>query len=336
MKKKKKLVVLCLSGALIAGVGAVSACALLQRSPENPNGAGIEESGDEIYNDGIQVKFLQSKENSDGSVTKTFTYSIAPDNAPQDIKLTVAWLRGDVKEEVSDYVTASTDLASKTISVVCKQAFNNVIDLKVASASNPSVTSKIIVSYVQKWLGWKDYGEARSEKVETISKSISPTKVADYKTSMSKSYNNRYVPSLSTVYTKAYPDGNQPTYEVTYKSSSPYVEGTSVSGGTMAALSDAMNTYNSNTRGTIWTSDSSSTMVEAWENIYKGLTYPQQRELNASGFMGIVRTFSVKASLGAQEKTYDIHWTLKADVSKFSTFVGDISSITVETPSIDF
>ncbi len=336
MKKKNKLLVLSLSGALILGVGAISACALLQRAPESPSGAGIEESGDEIYNDGIQVKFLQSKENPDGSVTKTFAYSIAPSNAPQDIKLTVSWLRGDVKDEVSDFVTASTDLASKTISVVCKQAFNNVIELKAASVSNPSVSCKIIVSYVQKWLGWKDYGEQRSEKVETISKSISPTKLSDYKSNMSKSYNNRYQPSLSTVYTKAYPDGNQATYEVTYKSSAPYVEGTSVTGGTMASLSDAMNAFSNNTRGTIWTSDSSTTMVEAWESIYKGLSYPQQRELNAAGFLGIVRTFSVKASLGAQEKTYEIHWTLKADVSDFATYVGDISSITLETPSIDF
>ena len=69
---------------------------------------------------------------------------------------------------------------------------------------------------------------------------------------------------------------------------------------------------------------------------YNDVVDQGQREVNAGGYMGLIRTYSVKATLGSQEKTYDVSWILKAEVRKFSTYVEDISSITVEVPNIDF
>ena len=335
--KKKQAILLIASGALLLGAGGLAACAILQNNPGARDDVGQgDQSMDVIRNEGIEVKFLSSKTNSDGTFSKTFTYAIAPQSAPQEVKLTLAWANSSKTESVADYVTATSDSSAKTITVTCKKAFSTVINLSIESTARVGVKSTVTLNYVQKWLGWQDAGEAKAKKEEVIGGGSSPTKVADYLAAMARQENARYTPNLSTVYTKAYPDGANAHYEVTYKGYAPYVGGTSASGGTMAAISDAMAEFHANTRGTVWVSDTASTMIAPLETIYRNLSYASQREVNAGGYMGLIRTYSVKATLGSQEKTYDVSWILKAEVRQFSTYVEDISSITVEAPNIDF
>lgn len=334
--KKKQIVVLAASAALLLGAGGLAACAFFNATPNPEDQVEGNDSGDVIRNEGIEVKFLSSKTNEDGTFSKTFTYEITPAAAPQDVKLAFAWQDSSATGNIADFVSATSDSSAKTITVTCKKAFSTVINLTIQSTLNAGATAKVTLNYVQKWVGWKDLGKEKSEKVDIMGDGVNPTKIIDYVVAMAKPENNRYVPELSAVYTKAYPDGATASYDVSYKGYSPYVDGTSVSGGTMASISNAMAEFHTNTRGNVWVSDSASVMISPLETIYKNLSYASQRELNSARYMGLVRNYSVKATLGGQEKTYDLKWVIKADVRKFSTYVADVSSISIEVPNIDF
>ncbi len=101
-----------------------------------------------VKENGISVQFLSSKINDDKSVTKTFTYSITPENATNQ-NVTVEAKYND-NTNCDDVLTASVDISSKTISLVCKADFEKQIYVTITSSSDFSKTAQITVDYVKK------------------------------------------------------------------------------------------------------------------------------------------------------------------------------------------
>lgn len=332
--KKKQIAVLSLSCALLLGAGALATYAFSRNAPlSNDNGQTSDVS---IDNKGIDVKFLSTTTNSEGQQVTGFSYQINPSDAPQTVNCTLVWSQSGVQGNPEDYIGVTADSEAKLISVTCKKAFSNVINLKIVSTFNTQCTSTVTLNYVQKFLGWKDNGEDKASIVENISVSTNPTSISDFTQKLSKQENARFTPNLSDVFTKAYPDGSQATYEVTYKGYAPRYESPAVTADIDELIKEGMAKKHTESRGTVWASDSASTIISAFEDIYKGLHYTIQRFLNASVYLGLERKYTVKATLGSQTKEFDVSWVLRAKISDFSTYVQDISSITVEVPNIDF
>lgn len=332
--KKKQIAVVSLSCALILGAGALATYAFLRNAPtSNDNG---ENSNVAIDNNGIDVKFLSTTTSEEGYPVTSFSYSISPSSAPQSVTCSLSWAEKGVEGDPEDYISVSANAETKLISVTCKKAFSHVINLKVASTFNATYTSTVTLNYVQKFLGWNDNGESKSSISEIISDSANPTSITSFTEALAKQENARYTPNLSEVYTKAYPDGDKATYAVTYKGYAPRYESPAVTADIDEVIKEAMAKKHTESRGTVWTSDTSSTIIDAFEDIYKGLPYATQRYLNSSIYLGLERKYTVKATLGSQTKEFDVSWVLRAKISDFSTYVEDISGITVEVPNIDF
>ncbi len=332
--KKKQIAVVSLSCALILGAGALATYAFLRNAP---TASGNEQSSNVVIdNNGIDVKFLSTTTSAEGYPVSSFTYSIAPSSAPQSIECSLTWAEADVEGDPSDYISVSANADAKLISVTCKKAFSHVINLKVVSTYNKQFTSTVTLNYVQKFLGWNDNGESKSLISEIITKSSNPTSIASFTEALAKQENARYTPNLSDVFTKAYPDGDKATYTVAYKGYAPRYEHPSVTADIDENIKEAMAKKHTESRGTLWTSDTSSTIISAFEDIYKGLPYDIQRYVNNSVYLGLERKYTVKATLGSQTKEFDVSWVLRAKISDFSTYVEDISGINVEVPNIDF
>lgn len=332
--KKKQIAVLSLSCALLLGAGALATYAFLRNAPvSNDNG---ETSDVAIDNKGIDVKFLTTSTNSDGYQVSSFTYQVNPSDAPQNVDCTLSWSESGVEGSPSDYIEVAADTETKLISVTCKKAFSHVINLKITSKYNAQCKSTITLNYVQKFLGWKDNGEEKSQIIENISATANPTSTSSFIQKMAKQENARFTPHLSDVFTKAYPDGNQATYEVTYKGYAPRYESPAVTTDIDELIKQSMDKKNTESRGTVWNSDNASTIISAFAEVYGELSYEIQRYVNESIYLGLERNYTVKATLGTQIKEFDVSWVLRAKISDFSTYVEDIASITVEVPNIDF
>ena len=335
--KKGKITILAISGALALAAGAITTAVLVkngfaQEKEGNQTGLVSEEFAD---GKGIEVKFLSNSKTSEGYDQRTFTYGVTPENAPQEVNVELSWAE-EKEEAISEYVTASSSAEEGTITIVCKKAFATVINVNISSVNDPTKKATVTLNYVQKFLGWADQGEGKAKKEEIISSTKSPTAASTYKEAMAKQANARFTPTLSEVYTKGYPAGNEAGYAVVYSKVEAYAEGSAVSEATMGLFKTKFDAKGSASNNTVWTGDSSAAPLEALSSIYGEMTYAQQRELNAAGYIGFKRTYAVKATLGDEEKDYETSWIIKAKVSELASYVADISSITTEVTNIDF
>lgn len=101
-----------------------------------------------IKNQGITIKKLNTVTNKDGSVTKTFSYTIEPANATnKGVTLTAKYADGT---DCSAIVTLSSNETDQTISITCKSDFDKVINVSVVSKANTNAKSTITLNYVKK------------------------------------------------------------------------------------------------------------------------------------------------------------------------------------------
>ena len=104
----------------------------------------------EIESKGIKLKLLTTNEAEDGSITKTFNYTITPANATnQNVTATAKYKDGT---SCSSVLTTSVNSTDKTISIVCKSAFAQQIEVVVTSEANENAKATIKVDYVKKLL----------------------------------------------------------------------------------------------------------------------------------------------------------------------------------------
>ena len=98
----------------------------------------------------MKIRALATKENADGSVTKTFSFSIEPEGATDQTVTAVAkYADGSNCDAV---VTVAVDNAKKEISVTNKAAFNKVVNVVVTSVNNANAKATIKCDYVKKVL----------------------------------------------------------------------------------------------------------------------------------------------------------------------------------------
>lgn len=103
---------------------------------------------DSIISNGISVKALTTKDNGDGTVTKTFTYTVQPEGATnQEITVKAQYKGG---EDCSAVVTATVDTGKKTVSVTNKADFDKQVEVILTSVDNPEATATVTVDYVKK------------------------------------------------------------------------------------------------------------------------------------------------------------------------------------------
>lgn len=104
----------------------------------------------DISSQNMRIRALATKENEDGSVTKTFTYEVQPAGATdQEVTVKASYVDGS---DCSAVITTSVDQTKKEISVTNKGAFNKVINVVVTSVNNSKATATIKCDYVKKVL----------------------------------------------------------------------------------------------------------------------------------------------------------------------------------------
>lgn len=103
---------------------------------------------EDIVNKGIEVKTLSTQTNSDGVVTKVFSYTILPENATiKEVAIELKYKDGSSCEQA---VEAMLDQENQQISVKCKQDFDQQIILKIYSTKWPDVYSTVTIDYQEK------------------------------------------------------------------------------------------------------------------------------------------------------------------------------------------
>ena len=101
-----------------------------------------------IKNQGIDIKLVNEISNEDGSITRTFTYSIQPESATnQSVEVLMEY---DTGFPCNDVIEVSINENTKTITVTCLKPFSTPISLKVISLSNPDAVSSITLHYEKK------------------------------------------------------------------------------------------------------------------------------------------------------------------------------------------
>ncbi len=97
---------------------------------------------------GITLKLLNTVNNPDGSVDKTFKYSIQPFNATnQQVKVSAKYFDNS---DCSDVLKASIAIESKTITLKCKADFSKKIYVTITSLADESKSAQIVIDYVKK------------------------------------------------------------------------------------------------------------------------------------------------------------------------------------------
>ncbi len=150
LKRSEKITTAVLACLLIGGVAAIGGKVYHDSTKKEP---GVIETipGDEdvsIKQNGITIKKLNSVTNQDGSVTKTFTYTISPANATN--KAISASAKYSDGTACTDVVTVSTNTSNQTISITCKKEFGKVINVTITSLANSSATATIKLNYTKK------------------------------------------------------------------------------------------------------------------------------------------------------------------------------------------
>jgi len=99
-------------------------------------------------NNGIKLALVTTDKNTDGSVVKTFSYTISPANATnQNVSVEAKYKDGT---SCSEALIASVNTEEKTISLTCKTAFAQQIEVVVTSEANANATATIKVDYEKK------------------------------------------------------------------------------------------------------------------------------------------------------------------------------------------
>lgn len=106
-----------------------------------------------IITNGMKIRYLSETTNTDGSVTKVYSYTVTPVNA--DIQSASAVAKYIDDTDPSAVLTASIDKTEQTISVTCLRAFSKqiVVYVDVTAMDNSTASGTITFDYVKKILG---------------------------------------------------------------------------------------------------------------------------------------------------------------------------------------
>ena len=103
---------------------------------------------EDIIENGITLELLSSTVNENNVITKSFTYSVLPENATnQSITAKASYTN---ETDCSEYLTVEVDEKTKTVTIFCYKDFSNLILVRLVSVSNKAATATITVNYEKK------------------------------------------------------------------------------------------------------------------------------------------------------------------------------------------
>ena len=336
-KKRRSALAITASLALLCGIvtaGIIKSNSLSEGGETSKKEEGVEEG---ILNNGVQAKLLSTSTNSNGEITKVFTYSVNPSNASQVVTADLSWQDKTYTGDVSQYMTVSVDTTAKQITLVCLQAFDHVIEAKITSAIDSSLYSLVTLNYVQRFLKFVVENEFSDIMfTETIDEATNPSNPSVFIASQTTQETARYKPTFSEVYTKEYPSGHRANYTMSFKKIEPYINLSSVGQELRESYRAAMNEVQTDAGTDLWMSSSASEIIEGIAKIYEKLSYALQRKLNKAGYIGIERVYTVNAELDENaKKTYSTGWVLQVDVTTLRSYLSDVT-VNPEAANIDF
>lgn len=292
-----------------------------------------------VSSNGIKVTHIGTVKNSSNQVTKTFTYSITPENASKEVSLSLYWQDTTCTEDLSSYMSGTLDAEKQTVTLVCVKSFAYVIEAKLTSAIDSSIYATIELHYVQRFSGFRENCENRAEGEvvrEELLSAVETIKDQDEFIASQKDQSTaRFYPKFGTRFTKPYPNGTQATYTVQYVGIIPWVKSEFVSDEMKARFQAVIDELESKD-STIWQTNDPSVPLKGIDEIYKALPYADQRTLNRGGEVGVRRVYACTCYLDEDNSTsYYVHWVLKATTAELSNYLANVS-ITPDATSIDF
>lgn len=158
MKKINKRLFSAMFATLLMGL---TACNGVKNVDPQPNDGGeyiVEKPS-------IAVRKLSSGTDNNSHNYVTFSYTITPANASdRSLITTLTWVTHNGWEDpdyydanISDYITASVNETSQTITVTCMQAFQNQANLNITCAANSQCTANIPIDYEVRLDGFNFY-----------------------------------------------------------------------------------------------------------------------------------------------------------------------------------
>lgn len=108
----------------------------------------------EIEENGISLKFLSTKENEDGSISKTFSYEVKPEYATD--KTITCTLKFVDNSDCSSYMKAQINNGEQTITLTNMKAFDQQIIVTLISNADKSKTASLTCDYEKKLLSIED------------------------------------------------------------------------------------------------------------------------------------------------------------------------------------
>lgn len=103
---------------------------------------------EDISENGITLQLLSSEVGDDNVITKTFTYTVEPENATNQSITAKATYTNET--DCSEYLEVEVDESTKTVTIYCYKDFSNLILVRLVSVSNKSATATITINYEKK------------------------------------------------------------------------------------------------------------------------------------------------------------------------------------------
>lgn len=124
----------------------------------------------------MSIKQMTTSTSSDGSVTKTFSFTISPSNTThQDIAAEILYEDGT---DCSQIAEVSIDNINDTVSIKCMSDFDKRIILTLSSVNTPNVKASIDIGYEKKLLSLDQNG--RSFEIHSSYNGANSTKSFSY------------------------------------------------------------------------------------------------------------------------------------------------------------
>ena len=337
--KKKTKNILAISAAL-AILGGVLAAGIAKNGSLSDGIATTQETSIEapIEDHGLNLKHAQTILGDGFHITKIFTYTITPSNASKEVTLDITWKDSSYQENTANYFSTSINTATCEITIKCIKAFDHVAIAKVTSKIDAKFSANITLDYVQKFTGFK-IRNANGSKVmreDTITSSQGPNDEASFLKMITTQETATYYPTFTEVYTKKYPSGYTAKYTASYIESFCYTANSKLGATFEDRYTEVMQKVEASAGGALWQKQTQADLIEGIAKVYEQMSYDDQRLLNQAGYIGIKRSYFVKAYLDKDaEDTWNSYWVIKVDVSTLRSYLSDVN-FSIEETNLDF
>jgi hypothetical protein len=340
--QNKKITIIALSAALAVSLAAIGGAVYFKNyfpgSQEDQTTSKASEGGtqEEIKPNGIDIKFLEEVNNTDGTSEKTFTYSVSPEPTVQSLKYALTWEDETVKDDVADFIQVSINQDQGKITIKCLKPFGHVINLSLISSVESSKSALVTLNYVQKFIEFDCSDNDLMWREDKIDENSADLPFKEFEAALISPSTAAFLPVFDDVYTKPHPLGNVAAYELGYNSTDAYTGSSyKVSSSTMQAIRELIPVAEGH-RDVKCSDYDQSAILEIIDDLYANISYQEKIEVNKSGRIGIRLIYDVTATFGEEICDYQVEWAIYRDPTTLSSYTKAVESVNVEVTNIDF